>query len=351
MDSDVGQAAKRASDAGRALGKLGATKGGRARANALSPAERSEIARQAVRARWARSAVVKGGGTGEAGHPDGPLEEAIPRSMFRGQVDLGSVVVECHVLSDGTRVITRSGLMHVIGAAIQSGNPDRHLLRIPAMDEQLLIDRSIRFRTTGDADLTDGYEVGLLADVCELVLSARDAGLLKKKQMPLAAAAESIVRTCSRTGLVSLVDRDTGYGKVRSRQVLQLMLQAYVADEMDEWARILPAEFWAQLARLEGMRVVPDHPPIRWASYVMAFVYDAIEPDVGRELRREDSGATFAPSPHEWLLATSRRRLGSRMHQVVVAMNDCADIDEFRSTFAKVLLKRPLNLRWLGELG
>jgi hypothetical protein len=35
-----------------ALGKLGGAKGGRARAEALSPAKRKEIARKAAKARW-----------------------------------------------------------------------------------------------------------------------------------------------------------------------------------------------------------------------------------------------------------------------------------------------------------
>lgn len=35
-----------------ALGRMGGLKGGRARANALSPKERSEIAKKAARARW-----------------------------------------------------------------------------------------------------------------------------------------------------------------------------------------------------------------------------------------------------------------------------------------------------------
>ncbi len=37
-----------------ALGALGASKGGKARAAALSPARRAAIARRAVRARWAK---------------------------------------------------------------------------------------------------------------------------------------------------------------------------------------------------------------------------------------------------------------------------------------------------------
>ena len=37
-----------------ALGRLGAQKGGRARAKKLTPEQRSEIARKAVQARWAK---------------------------------------------------------------------------------------------------------------------------------------------------------------------------------------------------------------------------------------------------------------------------------------------------------
>lgn len=47
------------SDAARELSKLGAAKGGQARASALSPEQRSAIARQAVAARWAKAAKQK----------------------------------------------------------------------------------------------------------------------------------------------------------------------------------------------------------------------------------------------------------------------------------------------------
>lgn len=42
------------SDAAKALSKLGASKGGKARAAKLSPERRKEIARQAVNARWVK---------------------------------------------------------------------------------------------------------------------------------------------------------------------------------------------------------------------------------------------------------------------------------------------------------
>ena len=55
MAQSVGEASR----AGQKLAKLGAEKGGRARANTLTPAERSEIARNAVRARWAKAGKLK----------------------------------------------------------------------------------------------------------------------------------------------------------------------------------------------------------------------------------------------------------------------------------------------------
>jgi hypothetical protein len=49
-----------ASAAARALGALGASKGGLARAKALSKKNRAEIARKAATARWSRRRKTKG---------------------------------------------------------------------------------------------------------------------------------------------------------------------------------------------------------------------------------------------------------------------------------------------------
>ena len=347
MDGERVRAERRASDAGRELGRLGATKGGRARADALSPAERSEIARRAVRARWARAGIPDG--VGPQAHGEGEL----CRSLFHGPVDFGTAEVECHVLDRGARVITEDQLMLALGAGSQDGDPRRRLRRIVEPLDSVLAPWSVRFRTSAGGDAVEGFGVGVLVDLCRRILAARDAGLLKKKQQGWADSAEIIVRRCAGPGVDALVDDATGYGRIRARQLTQLRLQALIADGIEEWVRIVPAEFWAQLARLEGRRVVPDHLPMEWSSYVLAFVYDAVEPDVGRELRRDpgDGGAAgrFMPDPGQWLLTTGRRRLASRMRPVIVTMNNCADLDEFRSAFATVLVKRPIHLHLLED--
>jgi hypothetical protein len=56
--ADADKKGGEASDAARQLGKLGAKKGGRARANVLTPEQRSEIARHAVQSRWEKAGKV-----------------------------------------------------------------------------------------------------------------------------------------------------------------------------------------------------------------------------------------------------------------------------------------------------
>src|SRR5437899_2373841 len=81
-----------ASDAAKAMSALGASKGGKARKNVLSAEERSEIARNAVRARWAKLGKLKEQHEENEtqvlpvsiNEPKPPAPGAMPYSMFRG---------------------------------------------------------------------------------------------------------------------------------------------------------------------------------------------------------------------------------------------------------------------------
>jgi hypothetical protein len=49
---------------------------------------------------------------------------------------------------------------------------------------------------------------------------------------------------------------------------------------------MFPQEFWFELARLEGVHSSPRSRPLRWGKFVMAFVYDAIDRDVGKSFAK-----------------------------------------------------------------
>jgi hypothetical protein len=328
-----------ASSAGRALSKLGAKKGGDARARALSPAERSEISREAVRVRWDKAGkqpatldpLIKAGGE-------------TPFSMFRGTLDIGDVTFECHVLSDGQRVLTQREVVRLLTGGRDSSNIQRYLERNPLVPADFLDGKIVGFRIPGTATIAHGYECTLLIEICDLYLEARDQGLLRRSQLALATSAGIVVRSCAKVGIIALIDEATGFQKVREKRALQLKLQAFIADDMQEWVVMFPEEFWVELARLEGVEYSPQHRPLRWGRYVMMFVYDAIDPDVSRELRSKNPNPHFKQNHHQWLKEFGKDKLNNQIQRVIAIMQLCDDMDDFRKKFAKVFRKGPVQL-------
>jgi hypothetical protein len=334
-------------DAARKLGTKGARKGGRARANVLTKQERAEIARGAARARWGdreQEPVAVEPETTAA--PSRPGE--LPYSMFRGELAIGDVTFECHVLSDGKRVLTQREVVRLLSGGRDSSALNVYLERNPLYKPAMLDGRVVQFHSPPRPQPAHGYEATLLVEICDLYLQARDAKLLKPSQQRMAKTAEIIVRSCAKVGIIALVDEATGYQKVREKRALQLKLQAFIAEEMQEWARMFPDEFWFELARLEGVHYSPRHRPLRWGKYVMAFVYDAVDADVGRELRKRNPDPHYRQNHHQWLKDFGRERINNQIQQIIAVMKLCDDMPDFRRKFERVFNKGPLQLTFGG---
>jgi len=328
-----------ASKAAKALSKLGANKGGRARASVLTPSERAAIAKKAARARWAKDEPE-----GEPEVETGPTPEpdSMPFSLFRGTVTIGGVELECHVLNDHRRVLTQREVVKVLTNGRDSGDLNRYLRRNPLIDDDFTEGRRIQFRIPGSAGAVStpiGYEATLLIEICDFYLAARDEGLLRPSQMNLAKMAETVVRACAKVGIIALVDEATGYQDIRAKRALQLKLQAFIAEDMQEWAKMFPDEFWYELARLEGVRYSARNRPLRWGKYVMAFVYDAIDGDVGKELRKVNPNPRHRKNHHQWLKEFGREKVNNQIYQVIAIMKLCDDMPDFRKKFERVFRK------------
>lgn len=331
------------SDAARKLSRSGASKGGQARAKTLTSAERSENARRAVQARWAKA------GKPPKEEPDATTSDELPHSLFRGELSIGDVAFEVHVLNNGTRVLKQREVVRLLSGGRESGHLSRYLSRLPGADVEKLMAQTVQFRVPGSANAI-GYEATLLIEICDLYLAARDRGDLRSEQLPLAQQAEIVIRATAKVGIVALIDEATGYQRVRERNALQLKLQAFIADEMAEWARMFPTEFWLELARLEGVEYSPRSRPLRWGRYVMMFVYDAVDPDVGKELRRKNPDPQFRRNHHQWLREHGREKVNNQIQQVIAIMKLCDDMPDFKAKFAKVFQKTPLQLELWNEL-
>ncbi len=221
----------------------GRAKGGFARAEALSPRQRSDIARRAVAVRWS-----------------GEIKEAICGSDDR-PLRIGNTAIGAYVLEGETRVLSQRGVQTGIGMSTSGGSGGAHRLAqfieglaekgVDCKDLAMRIRNPILFRPKSGGKLAYGYEATMLADICDAVLAARRVpGALLTQQAHIADQCELLVRGFARVGIIALVDEATGYQYERKRRDLAQILEAFIAKELQPWVKTFPDEYYAQLFRL-----------------------------------------------------------------------------------------------------
>lgn len=267
-----------------------ASEGGKARAKALTSAERSEIARHAVQERWRRAG--KGG-----------VEPA--RATDVGILRLGAIEIPCAVLHDETRVFSERGVTKALGgkrggshwkrmreAELEGGAKLPVYLSAnnlkPFIDLELAsaLSSPIPYTIPGAGGVAYGLDARLLPAVCNVLLKARDAGKLTEPQERLAVQADIITRGFAEVGVIALVDEATGYQDKRARDALAKILEAFVATELRKWVSTFSADYYKELCRLQQW---PFKESLRLPRYAGKLtddlVYKRLAPGVRDELR------------------------------------------------------------------
>lgn len=166
---------------------------------------------------------------------------------------------------------------------------DHNVLEIVARATKLSerLRNPIEFKPVGLNSIAYGYEATILADLCDIILAAREVGALSKIQLVYAKQCEILVRGFARVGIISLVDEATGYQEVRDKIALQEVLAKYITGELLEWARMFPDEFYKELFRLRGWQYhnMSMKRPILVGKFTVDLVYKRLAPGVYAKLK------------------------------------------------------------------
>jgi hypothetical protein len=310
----------------------GASKGGRARAERLSPEARREIAIRAAGARWGNIQVA----------------------THIGEIRFGNLEIACAVLEDGTRVLSQSTVLTALGRNPEKSRRSKDEsgdLRAPFLsannlqpfissDLQSLVE-PIPYRPPGSSNRSWGYRAEMLPLVCDVYLEARAHKALTPNQMPVARAAEILIRGLARVGIVALVDEATGYQETRARHELQMILEAYVREELRQWVKTFPDDFFREIYRLQGWEYRPGTskrtPQV--GKLVNKYIYDQLPPGVHEELRRRNPKTEkgYRVHKHHQFLTdtTGISHLDKQIATVTTLMRVSDDRRQFEQLFEK----------------
>lgn len=345
------------------------SKGGIARREALTAERRSEIARKASLARWAKADVIPAlPNDGEEPveitiNPQDIVEtddKNLPIAKYRGYLNIVGMDVPCYVLSNGQRVIGRTSATEVL-TGIKGGGALEKYLSVRALEPfinmHLVLERMLAFRlleVEGLERAVKGLPADLFIDICQGFITALEAHHQPESQYPklttrqaeMALKAGMFLAACAKVGLDALIDEATGYQYERAEDALQVKLRAYLTDEIRKWEKTFPDELWQEFARLTGWQGAVTKRPKYWGKLVMELVYEYLDRDVAEWLKENAPTPRHGQNYHQWLSAQyGLKKLVEHIWMLIGISKTCESMNELRDRMAELNGKIPIQMR------
>ena len=229
----------------------------------------------------------------------------IRHSIDEGIAQFGDMEFRCAVLDDGTRVISGSEFMRVMGIyrsgalSTRRGNDEElplplHLafknLRPYIMEDVELVESlrtPIRYRDQGGS-IGEGIPAQVLRRICNVWVRAQADRVLGPSQEKIADKAQILLNALADVAIIAIIDEATGYQKRRAQNALQAILAAYIAPELMPWQKRFPNFYYEQIYKVMGWKY--DASSTLRTAYVgkltNKLIWDKLPPGVAEELRR-----------------------------------------------------------------
>jgi len=286
-----------------------------------------EIAKQGAMSRWGHKSFHKGN--------------------FNN--DLG-IDVDCYILDDDkkTAVISQSDMGAAIGL-VRRGSSLPDFLSGEKIAPYLgggvreKLENPIKFQWRSAA--AHGFNIELLIDICDAIISADFAGVFTKQQAHIVRQA-NIIRTASaKSGIQNLAWRVAGYDPTRE-EVINAFKQ-YVAEEACKYKSQFPMSLFKGWCRLYNLRETMVHakfsyfePKARFRKLVLGQIYyptgdsegDILELILRAKAENPGGNRLFHYLTEKIGLAALRRQIGK-----VEAVQQLSDNkDDYEKNFTKV---------------
>ncbi len=227
------------------------------------------------------------------------------QSTHEGILRIGEKVLPVAVLNDNRRIITQNALFEAFGRPARGSRAkgDQDSPKLPGLidannlkpfisNELVKVIKPINYIDKNNRE-SIGYDANVLPLICDVYLDARDykrasgKNTLTAKQLPNVIAAEMLIRSLSRVGIIALVDEVTGHEKEKEKDALQKFLDTFLLNEMAKWVPTFDSEFFEMIFKMKGWtwKEATSKKPQVVGHYINDLVYSRIGPNVLSELK------------------------------------------------------------------
>lgn len=260
-----------------------------------------------------------------------------PVAEWQGELEMG---ISCFVLSDGRRIISRTGATSALTGLTGQGSLETYVQvealkgYVPANLDDLMVEFTIK-------EVTHRKVMGLTAetflDICTgYVQAMQDEALTTDRQRQIALKAASFLAACSKVGLIALIDEATGYQYERAEDALRVKLKLFLEDEMRPWEKTFPDELWREFGRLTNWKGTIHKRPKYWGHLVNELVYGYLDEDVAQWLRTNQPEPRHGRNYHQWLSAQyGLKKLVEHIWMLIGMASTCTTMGQLKGMMAE----------------
>lgn len=305
--------------------------GGKARAAALTPEERSAVARKGGLAKKLNS---------------------LPRAVHKGNFSKEfGVDVDCYVLEDEqhTAVISQRGMSAALGIDPLSGGSLPRFVRgekiAPYVGGELAekLSKPLVFLwappvANAVPTTTYGYDVTMLIDLCKAIIKAQEEGKLLARQARIARQAQVIVNASAKAGIKGLVYALAGYDATKEEVIAAFKL--YVQEEAREYEKEFPNELYDQWYRLYQPPKPEKGKPWKFRALTIGHVYEPLANSSGKVLALTRRQRAMSTTPwkklHQFLSEIGTKALRVHLGRLTGLAEASADRATYEQHVARV---------------
>lgn len=283
------------------------------------------------------------------------MVKKILNATHEGKITIGDNELNVAVLEDGSRVITQSAVFKAFGRTKRGrGKEETRVPNMPAFldannlqpfvgEDLTEVLNLINYKSINGNEAT-GYDANILPLMCKMYLDARESNVLKIQQMQLVRASEILLLGLSKVGITALVDEATGYQYEREKDALQIILKAYVNEELLKWQKMFPDNFYYEIFRLKKwdytVKGIKKRPGVigKWTNQL---IYEQLPKGILDELKsrtpKSEEGNYTARFFQSLTPDIGHPSLTAQIYKTIGIMNISNNWDEFKSHFNRMV--------------
>ncbi|CAI2555454.1 hypothetical protein AKUH1B104J_01180 [Apilactobacillus kunkeei] len=291
------------------------------------------------------------------------MNDFIEKITHTGKINIGGKELKAMVSQSGKRLITASDVFFAVGRTRRGqtrvpGYPAfigaKNL--IPFIDDDLREKlKPVKYKAK-NGKVSEAYDATIIPRVADLYIEAYNKNSLTPNQLQSYNNSLMIVRSLAKLGITALIDEATGFQYDREGKALQLLLNAYINDDLSKWHKKFPDDFYKELYRLNGWKYNPKNNkrPGYAGSFTKKYVYGVFPEEVLIEIGRLNPSMKsktqhfYRQHKHFQYLTpdVGIKQLDAQLNKIIVVMkmsNNMKDFDEnFRKIFHEELRRKQI---------